>query len=145
MRRIVGPLVLSTVLLLSGCATDKRSDSLSHTLLEYANAVRWDGFEAAQQFVDPKVREAHPITDFDRQRFAQLRVSDYDDGNGAIAGSDPNEVRQTVDIGLINVHTQSERHIIDHQVWKYDQAKNKWWLETGLPNLDLAAPPNTNY
>ena len=88
MRRIVGPILLSTALLLSGCATDKRSDALSHTLLEYANALRWDGFETAQQFVDPKVREAHPLTDLQLARYKQVQVSGYDDGNGAIPGGE---------------------------------------------------------
>ncbi len=134
MRRIVGPILLSTALLLSGCATDKRSDALSHTLLEYANALRWDGFETAQQFVDPKVREAHPLTDLQLARYKQVQVSGYDDGNGAIPGGE-NEVRQIVQITLTNVHTQSARTIVDHQVWHYDAEKNHWWLESGLPDI----------
>jgi hypothetical protein len=134
MRRIVSPILLSTVLLLSGCATDKRSDALSHTLLEYANAIRWDGFEAAQQFVDPKVRDAHPLTDLERQRFQQVQVSGYDDGNGAIPDGE-NQVRQIVQITLTNVHTQTARTIVDHQLWKYDAEKNHWWLESGLPDI----------
>ncbi len=134
MRRIVGSILLSTALLLSGCATDKRSDALSHTLLEYANALRWDGFETAQQFVDPKVREAHPLTDLQLARYKQVQVSGYDDGNGAIPGGE-NEVRQIVQITLTNVHTQSARTIVDHQVWHYDAEKNHWWLESGLPDI----------
>lgn len=138
MRRIAGSILLSTVVLLSGCATDsKRSDSLSRTMIAYANAVRWDGFEVAEQFVDPKVRDAHPITDLDRERFKQVQVSDYDDGNGPVSTGE-NEVRQTVRIGLTNVHTQTVRSIVDHQLWRYDPEKNKWWLETGIPNLNQA-------
>ena len=134
MRRIAGPILLSTVLLLSGCATDKRGDALTHTMIEYANAVRWDGFEAAEQFVDPKVRAAHPLTDLDRERFKQVQVSDYDDGNGPIPAGE-NEVRQVVQISLTNVHTQSVRTIVDHQLWRYDPQKNHWWLESGIPDI----------
>jgi hypothetical protein len=137
MRRIAGPILLSTALLLSGCATDKRADTLDRTMIAYANAVRWDGFEAASVFVDPKVRQAHPITDLDRARFKQVQVSDYDDGNGpAPAGKD--EVRQTVRISLTNVHTQGVRTIVDHQLWRYDEQADKWWLETGIPDLNQA-------
>ena len=134
MRRIAGPILLST-LLLSGCVSDRRSDALAHTMIAYANAVRWDGFEVAETFVDPKVREAHPITDLDRERFKQVQVNDYDDGNGPVPSGE-NEVRQTVQIGLTNLHTQAVRTIVDHQVWHYDTEKNKWWLETGIPNLN---------
>lgn len=135
MRRIAGSILLSTTLLLSGCATDKRNDSLAHTMIAYANAMRWDGFEAAEQFVDPKVREKHPLTELDRERFKQLQVNDYDDGNGPLPAGE-NEVRQTVRIGLTNIHTQSVRTIVDQQLWHYDAEKNKWWLETGIPNLN---------
>ncbi|RDS80714.1 hypothetical protein [Dyella psychrodurans] len=138
MRRIVGPILLSTALLLSGCATNKRQDALSLTMIQYANAVRFDGFEAAEQFVDPKVRAAHPLTDLARARFDQVQVSGYDDGNGPIPVSD-NEVRQNVQISLTNIHTQSVRTIVDHQVWRYDPDKSHWWLESGLPDI---APQN---
>jgi hypothetical protein len=134
MRRFAGPVLLSTMLLLSGCATDKRSDTLTRTMIAYGNAVRWDGFEAAEQFVDPKVREAHPLTDLDRERFKQVQVSDYDDGNGPVPVSQ-NEVRQTAQISLTNVHTQAVRTIVDHQLWRYDPDKNHWWLESGIPDI----------
>jgi hypothetical protein len=134
MRRIAGPILLSTALLLSGCASDKRSDALTHTMIAYANTVRWDGFEAAFQYVDPKVREEHPLTDLDRARFKQVQVSDYDDGNGPIPVS-ANEVRQVVQISLTNIHTQAVRTVVDHQLWRYDPDKNHWWLETGVPDI----------
>lgn len=139
MRRIVGLMLLSTGLLwLSGCATDRRSDALAHTMIAYANAVRWDGFEVAEQFVDPKVREAHPITDLDRERFKQVQVSDYDDGNGPVPAGE-NQVRQTVQISLTNVHSQAVRTVVDHQLWRYDPDTYHWWLESGIPNI---APGN---
>ncbi|GAB2580688.1 hypothetical protein ISP15_06400 [Dyella jejuensis] len=134
MRRIAGSILLSSVLLLSGCATDKRSDALDRTMLAYANAMRWDGFEAAEQFVDPKVRAAHPLTDLDRQRFKQVQVSDYDDGNGPVPAGE-NQVRQVVQLSLTNVHTQSVRTVVDHQLWKYDPQTNHWWLESGIPDI----------
>ncbi|HUA81374.1 MAG TPA: hypothetical protein VL997_13435 [Dyella sp.] len=134
MRFLAGLILLSTTLLLAGCATDKRNDALTHTMIEYANAVRWDGFEAAEQFVDPKVREKHPLTDLDRERFKQVQVSGYDDGNGPVASGE-NEVRQVVQIDLTNVHTQSVRTIVDRQLWRYDPEKNRWWLETGIPDI----------
>ena len=59
MRRAAVSTLIAALLLLSGCATDNRSDALSHILIQYANTVRWDGFEAAQQFIDPKF--AKPI------------------------------------------------------------------------------------
>ncbi|HTV85142.1 MAG TPA: hypothetical protein VME63_07040 [Dyella sp.] len=134
MRRIVGPVLLSIALSLSGCATDKRADALTLTMIQYNNAVRFDGFEAAEQFVDPKVRQAHPPTDLDRERWKQVQVNDYDDGNGPVPAGE-NQVRQTVQIGLTNVHTQAVRTITVHQLWRYDPQQNRWWLESGMPDL----------
>ncbi|QAU24196.1 hypothetical protein EO087_09520 [Dyella sp. M7H15-1] len=134
MRRLVVGLILLSTVLLSACATDKRDYALSHTMIAYANAVRWDGLEAAEPFVDPKVREAHPITDLDRARFKQVQVSDYDDGNGPVPSGE-NEVRQNVQISLTNVHTQTVRTIVDRQLWRYDPKKQRWWLESGIPDI----------
>lgn len=134
MRRTITCLVALSALLLGGCAADRRSNTLTETLLAYANAVRWDGFPSAWQFVDPKVRKEHPLTALDQARFQQVRVSDYDEGNGAMPEG-KNQVTQVVKISLINRNTQSERSVIDHQTWRYDPVAKRWWLESGLPDI----------
>ncbi|HKR75152.1 MAG TPA: hypothetical protein VJR95_00715 [Rhodanobacter sp.] len=134
MRRILLPLAASAVMLLAGCAQNTRSDSLTATLNAYGSAVRWNGLQSALQFVDPKVLKAHPPTDLDVARYQQVRVTDYDDGAGPVALGD-DEVQQTVQISFVNVHTQVERSIVQHQVWRYDENAKHWWLESGLPDI----------
>jgi|AraplaL_Col_mTSA_1032028.scaffolds.fasta_scaffold11196_1 hypothetical protein len=134
MRRILLPLIASTVLLLAGCAASTRNDALTSTLTAYGNAVRWNGLQSALQFVDPAVLKAHPPTDLDLARYRQVTVSDYDDGAGPVPLGD-NEVQQTVQIRLINIHTQAERSITTRQVWRYDEKLKHWWLESGLPDI----------
>jgi hypothetical protein len=134
MRRVLIPLATVSLLALGGCATDQRQDSLTTTLNAYASTVRWGDFNKAQDFVDPKVREAHPISSLEMGRLQQYKVSGYDEGNGPV----PNgkfEVRQTVQIGLVNQNTQSEHTVTDHQVWRYDEAAKHWYLESGLPEI----------
>lgn len=135
MRRLLTLLALLTVLLLAGCASDRRNQSLTTTLNAYASTVRWGDFQTALQFVDPKVREEHPPTPLEMSRYTQFRVSGYDDGQGP-AASGENEVRQIAQIGLVNINTQAERTVIDRQIWRYDPEKNRWWLTTGLPKID---------
>jgi hypothetical protein len=134
MRRILCTLALFCTILV-GCASDRRSDTLTTTLSRYGSVVRWGDFATALAFVDPKVREEHPVSDMELSRYAQVRVSNYDDGSGPVPGDNPNEVRQVVQIGLVNVHTQSERNIVDRQLWRYDETTHKWWLVSGLPDI----------
>jgi hypothetical protein len=134
MRRILSVPIALALLLLAGCATDQRNQTLTATLNAYANTVRWGNLANAEQFVDPDVREAHPLTPLDRSRFKQLRIGDYDDGQGPIADGE-NKVRQVVHIGVINIHTQQERTITDRQSWRYDPQAKHWWLTSGLPDF----------
>jgi hypothetical protein len=137
MRRVLIPLVTVSMLALGGCATDQRKDSLTETLNAYASTLRWGDFNAALQFVDPKVREAHPIAPLEMSRYQQYKVSEYDEGNGPVP-SGQSEMRQTVKINLVNVNTQAERIVTDHQTWRYDQDSKHWYLESGLP--DISSP-----
>jgi hypothetical protein len=66
MRRILTLFVVLSTLLLGGCATDRRDDSLTTTLNAYASTVRWGDFPSAEQFVDPKLRDAHPVSSLTR-------------------------------------------------------------------------------
>lgn len=134
MRRILSLVVVLGVMLLAGCATKTRSDTLITTLNAYGSTVRWGEFQSAVQFIDPAVRAAHPLTPLQLARYQQVRVSEYDDGAGPVP-TDDLQVQQTVVIKLINIHTQSERSVVDHQTWRYDEDSKHWWLTSGLPNI----------
>lgn len=134
MRRTMRLVVLMTVALLTGCASQIRSDSLTNTLKAYASTLRWGDFATAAQFVAPETLRTHPLTNLDMARYQQVRVTDYNDDAGPVPVSDT-EVRQSVRISLVNVNTQSERTIIDNQVWQYDAASKHWWLASGLPDI----------
>ena len=134
MRRIVLPVLVAALALLAGCASDKRSDSLTTTLMRYGSAIRWGDFTTAQAFVDPDYAAAHPISSIEQGRLAQLRVTSYDEGGGPQAEG-KNEVVQVVQVSVVNLNTQAERSIVDRQRWHYDREKNKWHLMTGLPDF----------
>lgn len=134
MRRCTTLVVLGLVLLIAGCATQRRSKELTRTLSSYHAALRWGTFAQAEAFVDPAWRKTHPLSQLKRGRYAPVRVSDYNDDAGPVAVN-KTEVRQTVQIRIINRNTESERSIIDHQVWRYDTDKDHWWLESGLPDI----------
>ncbi|TAL87741.1 MAG: hypothetical protein EPN74_00355 [Rhodanobacter sp.] len=127
-------IMLSVLLLTAGCATQKRSDTLTTTLNAYASTMRWGDFQSAAQFIDPKIRAAHPLSKLDLARYKQVRVSEYDSGAGPVP-VDENDVQQTVHISLINIHTQVERTVVDHQSWHYDAKNQHWWLTSGLPDI----------
>jgi hypothetical protein len=134
MRRIRNIVLMLSILLLAACATQERSQSLTSTLSAYGGVLRWGDFASAAQFVDPKLRAEHPLSDLDLARYKQVRVTEYDDGAGPVPIS-PTEVQQTVKVSLVNIHTQSERTLIDHQTWHYDEKAKHWWLTSGLPDI----------
>ena len=134
MRRALSLLALASMLLLAGCATQNRADTLDLTLRAYASAVRWGDFQSAVVFLDPRTRAEHMPSALDLARYKQIRVSGYDAGNGPLPDGE-NQVRQIVHINLINVSSQSERSIVDRQTWRYDETTKHWWLTSGLPDI----------
>jgi hypothetical protein len=139
LRRAAFVAVLSTVLL-AACSLDQtigkmkgRETLLDDTLRGYAATIRWGDLTQAFAYVDPKYRAEHPLTDLDIARFKQIQITAYNDQLPVPVNE--NEVRQTVEIGLVNINTQGARSVIDHQVWVYDEAQKKWWLTTGLPDI----------
>jgi hypothetical protein len=130
------PSLLAALLAISGCgeiSTHAEDQALQTTLLAYANALRWRGFDEALKFVDPATLERHPPTPLDRERYRQVRVVSYSEQPIVPLGK--HEVQQTVEIGLVNLNTQTERTIIDHQIWRYDTTGKRWHLVSGLPDI----------
>ena len=109
------------------------SRALELTLNAYANAIRWGDIQQVLPFVDPETLKAHPLSALDLQRYKQVRFVSYIEQAPTPAG--PHEVRQVVKIAVLNVNTQTEREIIDNQLWRYDEATKHWHIISGLPNI----------
>jgi len=137
MRHRTTGFALATLLLaLGACANTEirsRQTLLDETLRSYAATVRWGDIERAQAFIEPAQLAANPPGAIELARFRQVQVSGYD-AQPAVAVSE-GEVRQVVQIDLINVNTQAARSVIDRQVWKFDEAAKRWWLVSGLPDI----------
>ena len=120
----------------AGCAamtTQSESRALETTLVAYANAIRWGDVEQALAFVDPETLKAHPLSSIDMERYRQLKVAAYTEQPPLPVG--PHEVRQVVQISLVNINTQTERSIVDKQLWRYDEKGKHWHLMSGLPDI----------
>ncbi|MGB0133026.1 hypothetical protein [Dokdonella sp.] len=110
-----------------------RDKQLTETLRTYAATIRWGSIEQAESFVSPEYRAAHPLTSLELQRFKHVRITQYTDTAPVPVNDD--EVRQTVEIGLVNVNTQEARTIVDRQIWIYDKENKVWLLNSGLPDI----------
>lgn len=135
-RHLIAASIVLSSLLLGACATENirsKQTVLDETLLRYAATIRWGDVAAAQAFIDPKVLAEHPPTALELARFKQVQVTGYNEQPPTPVGE--NEVRQSVEIGLVNIASQAARSVVDHQVWHYDATTKHWWLMTGLPDI----------
>lgn len=134
LRRTASMLLAMLILTLAAPALAKsREKILVETLRTYAATIRWGAIEQAESFIDPTYRATHPLTQLELDRYKQVRFTAYND-RAAIPVSD-NEVRQTVEIGIVNVNTQEARTVIDQQVWTYNPKTKVWLLSSGLPDI----------
>ncbi|MHC9083659.1 hypothetical protein ACYX7E_01340 [Luteimonas sp. RIT-PG2_3] len=120
---------------LGGCAsagTAKQGDALQTAQYAWSAAIRWGDFEGALNLVDPRYREAHPITALELQRYEQIRISSYREGASRAGES---EMQRDVQIGVVNRHNMAERTVRYTERWRYDPVAKAWWIADGLPNL----------
>lgn len=102
------------------------------TLYDFTSAMRWGDFNAAYDFVDPKTKVDHPLSDLDKERFKQYEVSGYtvvaDTGN-------KETIDRQIKLELVNRNTQTPRTVTYREHWRWDPTLKRWWLESGLPDL----------
>jgi len=125
---------LALVTLLGACAT-KGGDNikLDAALFNYAGAIRFSDIERAYEFVDPKLRVEKPMSRLEWERYAQVQFTGY-----LVKAKEPasqGEVRQLVEVRLINRHSQVERVFTVRELWRWDAEAKQWWLTTGLPDI----------
>ena len=132
-RRVPLFLLFSLCAGCGGLSTQTEGDALQVTLTAYANALRWGGFDQAMKYVDPETLKQHPITELDLERYKQVSVVSYSERPIVPVGK--HEVSQIVEIGVMNNNTQTERSIVDRQVWRYDEKAKHWHIVSGLPDI----------
>ena len=81
----------------------------------------------------PRLARGAPADPLELERYKQVRFTGYNERPAMPVGDF--EVHQRVEIGLVNVHTQEARTIIDDQIWKFDRKAKSWTLHSGLPDL----------
>ena len=133
MRILFSLLIVLLFSTLVGCASSGGdSRKLEQALYTYQSALRWSDIPGAIAFVDPALREELALKDIEARRWEQYQVTGYYVQSSEM-GED--EVKQVVELRLVNRHTQVERSVIDRQVWRWDRSAKAWWLTTALPTL----------
>ena len=125
-------LLLAATLLVAGCATQGRERALDQAQYAWSAAIRWGDFEGAWTLVDPAYREAHPLTDLERERFKQVQISAYRDLGATVQGD---TARRNIHVGVVNRHTLRERQLRHVEQWRWDPVAETWWITNGLPDL----------
>ena len=134
MNRSVRLLVASFLLMLAACAGSPTAmNPRDNALTNYGVAIRWSEFTEALEFVDPVLRQRQPLTDLERERLKQIRVTGYEVKSKRAAPD--GTIEQTVEIRLISKNTQIERIVTDLQHWRWDAASKQFWLTSGLPDF----------
>jgi hypothetical protein len=135
MRARTATIPVLLILLLAGCAgVGSEKNRLEETLYHYAGAVRWGDVEQIVAFHDPQRLVEHPIEPMLLERWRQLRVTGY-----RSRGREPQPdgtIVQFAEIEFINRHTQTTSSLLDRERWRYDDEAKRWWLISGLPDLD---------
>jgi len=128
-------LTLSLLLIFSaaGCIPSQLEKSRSEAFRQYEIIVRWSQWDAAADFISPEFLKENPISRLEMDRLRLFKVTSYtirsvnvlDEGMSAT---------QVVEIKLFNTNQGLERTIIDEQLWRYDEASQRWRLHSPLPD-----------
>ena len=133
LRTWSGAFVLALCVLLAGCASDIKRNSIDRVQYAYSAAIRWGDFEGAWQLADPEYRKAHPMTDLELARYSQIQVTSYHDL--ATQTLPDGDIVREIEINLVNRHTLVERTTRYTERWRFDPAAKTWWLVGGLPDF----------
>ena len=135
--RLLKFVLIAVLLGVAGCASmgsETKGNQLDKAQYAWSGVIRWGDFEAALSLMDPELRDKHPPTAVEMERYKQVQISAYRD-IGASADLAGGTATRDIEIGVINRHTQAERSVRYRERWRWDPEAKTWWLTTGLPDL----------
>jgi hypothetical protein len=130
---VVHYVALLCVMAIAGCATyarQQQQDRFEDITEAYGDAIRWGKYEVANGFRFRNEGEEDP----DFGHLKNIKVTSYE-LKAVNVSSDGNTVRQDVEIEYYKIDQLIEKTIIDHQLWKYDGEKERWFLHGTLPDF----------
>lgn len=138
MQRLIRYVAAAVLLLAAASAgaaelSRKQRQQLEEIQNAYGATIRWGSMEDALAYIDPEVRREQPLTEFERRRYEQVRISAYRE-----RGTNPlpdGTYERRVEVGVINVNTQAERMVGVVERWRWDAESKRWWQVGGLPDF----------
>jgi hypothetical protein len=122
--------IVSTLVQLAACSHDLGLMKQDEMLTGYEAAVRFGMWEKAAQYQQPGRYSEQDIVRLRGYHVTSYEVRDQDrPGPG-------NVLLQTVEIRYLRPDELSEHSVLDRQMWRFDADRDRWLLETGLPNLE---------
>ena len=124
--------VVTVALLSSGCAgISERAKSLDLITRSYEKHLRWGKFEEARAF---KAGPQQYLTNSERRRLQNIRVTGYDMLNSSVS-ADHSTAILMIRIRYVSDEDAIEKTFIDRQKWHYDEASERWFLESPIPSF----------
>ena len=120
---------LGLSLALSACSHDYRLMKMDEQLNRYGGMIRWSLFKKSMEYYE---QIPSPMPDW--KRLSDIKVTYYQPlfrdtlSNG-------NLILQTVEVRYVHSSDVIERTLTYDQRWRYDEAKDRWLLESGFPQF----------
>jgi len=121
--------ILLLPLLLMACAAKNRQVHLDNTLRQYEQAIRWGLFPVAYALQKAPAK----APDFDYLR--EIKVTEYEPLGRPVVSEGGNRIDQTVEIRYYHEDYGKEQVLIDKQIWRYDEEKDVWLLDSAMPEF----------
>lgn len=124
-------LALGLALALSACSHDFQLMKMEEQLNRYGGFIRWSMFKRSLEF-----HAMPPSPPPDWQALGEVKVTYYQPLFRDVL-MDGTLVQQSVDIRYVTGNSVVERGLMDEQRWRFDEGKDRWVLETGMPRFVL--------
>jgi hypothetical protein len=128
MRNRVLVLILAVLVLMTGCASDKRKTTMDDTLRLYERSIKWGNYADAQ------ILTQKPFTQETLDRYRDIKVISYEVVRQEVIG-DFDQLNQVVEIKFFHEQQGTIKTVRDSQVWIYDDERDAWKLDSGLPDF----------
>ncbi|MGH8644410.1 MAG: hypothetical protein ACREX4_08130 [Gammaproteobacteria bacterium] len=113
----------------------KRQEDLDTSINTYLKLMRWGHFDAAAQYI--RHREKGAPAPRARDNLEGVRVIFYEILSQGLSDGQK-EALVAVTLGFYDVDTGIVHRFHDRQVWWFDEAAKRWFLEGDLPDFGAA-------